>query len=174
MRDVTEAELLGWKQLPLFRNCGNPLSGLAGVRQVSRLKAVNSLKNLFGTWFSFGLMLGNRTNYMASLQNHERASTWNEVVSEITVDCDYLSKLAQQSAALPDEKEIFYSIRACLIEALMEIEFSDVTPSIFYEKRLRPILLAGNLPCGWDGPKLDTSWAGASTDPVPEGTVLYY
>jgi hypothetical protein len=174
MRQITKSEILAWGEAPLFHNCGKSIPDYPMARQIPHSKAIKSLSSSFGKWFTLGLMLNNRTINMIHKSNYERAKYWNDIVDDITTHTKRFVDLAIAKAGLPSEEQIALSINGCLAGALMEVEFSDVTPSIFYEERLRPILLAGNLPCGWDGPKLDTYWAGASTDPVPAGTVLYY
>lgn len=174
MRDITKIELTKWKEIPLFHNCGQTNMNILGARPISLKEAIQSLGDSYGPWFSFGLMLKNRTATIVHKKNYDRAISWGLISDEIDGQCEDFTRTVIEQSGFPSGEDIVLSIKACLMDSLMEVEFSDITPSVFYEEHLRPILLAGHLPCGWDGPELDTYWAGASEDPVPEGTVLYY
>lgn len=127
-------------------------------------------------WLSFRLMVSNRMHRQASQTNYDRFSKWNAVAVEIQ---QAVTPLVERVVRIwvdvrgPSKKERI-SVAWDIQGICMEAEFSDLLSPLFFQPRLLDCYESGHMPCGWLGPMVDERWAGASSEPLPEGKLLVF
>jgi hypothetical protein len=172
MRPTTQELLATLKNAPLLDQVGRPHT----LRHRSIGSWSEALKMCDSeTWNALQLMTKNRTAGVVNRLNWHRCQEWNPVCAALRPETERIIGTCFQRISETNNvtAELRNSMSWDLLIILLEQEFDDVTAPFFYIPVLLPIYLAGHLPCGWTGVKLDTDWSSGSA-PLPEGEVLIY
>jgi hypothetical protein len=172
MRPTTQSLLVQLQTAPLLLQIGQPHT-LAHRSVASWSEALELCHS--ASWDALQLMTKNRLAEVVNRLNWDRCQEWNGVCAALRPE---IAKIVQASIERTHQTngettDLQGTMSWDILGILLEREFDDLTPPVFYLPVLLPIYEAGHLPCGWTGPKVDTGWSAGSA-PLPVGEVLIY
>jgi hypothetical protein len=120
-------------------------------------------------------MMNNRRAGRVNELNWERFQEWNPTCATLQPEVLRITQVAAERVGKTRKVTEHFnnSVSWDLLGLLLEREFEDIVAPLFVLPALYPIYQAGHFPCGWTGPKLDTSWS-AGREPIPDGEILIF
>lgn len=173
MNTRTELFLGRLAGIPWFRNLGRASTTGSACVLTRATDAEKSFRS--DDWSDFSLMLKNRNAGSVRAADWNRSQSWNEVAEEVRKRIERLAPAIEASLVGVGFREgDLSSISWDILNTAMEAEYWDILEEPFFSKLIWPWYEVGNLPCGWTGPKLDTTWSSALHLPLPAGKIIVF
>ena len=175
--NVSVANLLDQLRVtPWFANCGKPMSGEFAVAK-SLGEARKSYSGQNGMrWENFKLAIMNRQGDLVwEATRNLREEIQREARATDSAVAKFVSENAQRIfASIEEDPALRRMIRLDLGWIAGEVEDPRLVDLNFFSRIILPIYLAGHMPCGWVGNRIERIWKGNSLTDLPEGRVIVY
>ena len=162
MRGETAEMLHRLSAAPLLAEILSPIEPSDDLVRVAKTwtEAVQLIEG--EVWTALQLQVKNRLAREVREADFARSQAWNAIAGELRAEIVSLleRKTVAETVRAVQSDAVIHSIRWDLLSICMETEFSDLVAPRLSVPRLLPWYERGRLPCGWDGPVLDTGWRG--------------
>jgi hypothetical protein len=175
MKNTTMNFLSGLVATPWLHELGVGETAALGVRHLnSKQEAFRSF--LSEGWSNFRLMLKNRNAVVVNRSDYARFLEWNKIANLVREEFKNVAVTNVKRALVMSElhHSALSRIAWDVLNTALEIEYADLLTLRFYHDSMWPFYEQGHLPCGWEGPSIDESWASVSDAPLPGGKLLVY